>query len=373
MDTRVVVLDPSGFSPPYDRRLCRGLTDHVDSVELVTCHGFPYPDDATGFDVTELFYPIYANYDLPKPMKGLEHAKDLLRLVAHLQRLDPDIVHVQWPTLPVFDRWLFAFLRRNYTTVLTVHNTTPFHGSTASIAQLIQYEQSVEAFDGWIVHTDYSRREFLSEHDIPNERVTVVPHGIISYPAVPEPLNREPFELLYFGTIKRYKGMDTLIKSLDSLPSEVCDRFRVRIIGSAQSPVEPYKELARSLGVSDLVEWDLRFVPDNEIPTLFHNADGLVLPYRDIDQSGVLMTAIDYPLPIIASDIGGFGELLTDGENALLFDPDSPTELANRIESLLTDESLRRRLTDGVEAFAELTPTWSEIAAETVSFYRSLD
>lgn len=373
MDTRVVILDPSGFSPPYDRQLCRGLTDHVDSVELVTGHGFPYSDDATGFDVTELFYPIYANHELPKSVKGLEHAKDLLRLIAHLHRLDPDVVHVQWPTLPVFDRWLFAFLRRNYTTVLTVHNTTPFHGSTGSAVQLIQYEQSVEAFDGWIVHTEYSRREFLRNHDVPSERVTVVPHGILSYSAVPEPLDREPFEILYFGTIKRYKGIDTLIQSLDHLPPEVRDRFRVRIVGSAQSPVEPYEELAASLGVSDLVEWDLRFVPDDEIPTLFHNADALVLPYRDIDQSGVLMTAVDHALPIIASDVGGFGELLTDGEDALLFDPDSPTELADRIESLLTDELLRRTLTDGGEAFAESIPTWSEIAAETVSFYRSLD
>jgi glycosyltransferase involved in cell wall biosynthesis len=370
----VAVLDASGFTPPYDRHYCAGLANHADTVELITWNGFSSIQETTDFEVTRLFYSWYSSSKVPnnKFVKGLEHIKDIIKLVKYLREIKPDVLHVQWPTLPFIDKWAFMFLKRRFPMILTVHDTNPLHGSPSSNILLYQFNNVITMFDGWIVHTKYSKRKLQMEYGIKPDDITVISHGILEYTGTTDREKTDTFELLYFGNIKQYKGIDILIKALGHLNAKQINRLNLRIAGNPQEPVEPYKRLASSVGISEAITWELEYIPDEELPSLFRNADAIVLPYRDIDQSGVLMTAVGYPTPIIASDVGGFSEQLSHDENALLFSPKSPEKLGDCIVELLENEETRDRLTKGIDEFADGIPSWSKIGKEARTAYRQV-
>jgi len=369
---RVAVLDASGFTPPYDQHYCAGLANHVDTVELITCNSFPSVQETSNFEVTRLFYSWYSTSRFlnNKFVKGIEHIKNMLELVEHLQETKPDVLHVQWPTLPFIDKWVFMYLKNQFPMILTVHDTNPFHGSPSSKILLYQFADVITLFDGWIVHTEYSKRKLQTEYGIEPGDITVISHGILEYTGTEDREKTDYFELLYFGNIKQYKGIDILIKALEDLDAGQLDRLNLRIAGNPQESVEPYHQLASSVGVSEVITWELEYIPDEELPALFRNADAIVLPYRDIDQSGVLMTAVGFSTPIIASDVGGFSEQFSHNKNALLFPPENPKKLGDCIVEVLENEETRDRLTREIDEFADGIPSWSKIGKDAKTAYR---
>ena len=106
-------------------------------------------------------------------------------------------------------------------------------------------------------------------------------------------------------------------------------------------PLEPLREMAD--GVRARIRFVPRFVEDSEIPALFRRADIAVLPYREIDQSGVLYTALAFGKPIVLSDVGGFSEIAAQGA-ARAVRPNAPVELAAVLQELLDDDAQRAAL-----------------------------
>jgi glycosyltransferase involved in cell wall biosynthesis len=137
-------------------------------------------------------------------------------------------------------------------------------------------------------------------------------------------------------------------------------------------PMGPLLDLAEAEGVADRFVFELRFVDDAEIPAIFRRADVVVFPYREIDASGVLMTAISAQRPVIATAIGGFAELLRDGETGLLVPPGDPLALARALARIVDDGELRWSLAAAAAQLRHELPRWSDIAANTLALYRSL-
>ena len=99
------------------------------------------------------------------------------------------------------------------------------------------------------------------------------------------------------------------------------------------------------------VRWVPRFVADDEVAALFRRADLVVLPYREIDQSGVLFTALAFGAPLVLSAVGGFPEVAADGAAALVA-PGDADALAGELRRLLADAAARARLAAGARAAA---------------------
>jgi glycosyltransferase involved in cell wall biosynthesis len=133
--------------------------------------------------------------------------------------------------------------------------------------------------------------------------------------------------------------------------------------------VGPLTALARTLGVEDIVQFEFRFVPDEELTVLLDDASVLVFPYREIEASGVLMASIARARPIIASRLGAFGELIADGREGLLLPPGDDAALARAIERIVNEPDLLARLAAGMDALRTSIPDWREIARRTVAVY----
>jgi glycosyltransferase involved in cell wall biosynthesis len=216
----------------------------------------------------------------------------------------------------------------------------------------------------------------LIAYGLPAERLARVPHGILepemaAIPAstIPETGRDHTVTILLFGKLKPYKGIDILIRALGALSPSTRAECRLRIVGKPYMDLEPLTALARELGVENYIVWDLRFVADEALATLFSEADILAMPYRDIDASGVLTMALAAGRPIVASRIGLFSEILRDDIHGYLIPPEDPAALAAALGKLIDDREKRLAMGEQVRLLRTTIPTWQQIARMTEALY----
>lgn len=382
--SRIAIIDPSLFTWPYDSALAQGLRANGHEVIVYGKH-LAAGDEAKGAEgLRELFYPGFQGppignlpYALFYALKGLDHVESSVRLIAALRRFRPDFIHFQWTVLPVFDRWVIPAFRRIAPTVLTVHDSAPFNDNPRSRVLWLNAISIMEGFDQLIVHTERARTRLI-DYGIAAERVARVPHGVLGLSAgentVPaEPVNDpdRPVTFLLFGRIKPYKGVDVMLRALAAMPPAARARSRAHIVGRPFIDMEPLFALSRELGVESQVEWTLRFVADEEMAGIFGAADALVLPYREIDASGVLMVALAAGRPILASRIGLFAEMLEEGRHGFLVPPDDPAALAEALAAVVNDPERRVRMGRAVRDLMAAIPDWREIGRMTMEAYQA--
>lgn len=379
------MIDPSAFTPPYDHHLCEGLSTVGCDVTLLTTDAeYIGWKRRTSYRQIDFFYRFTNRLDARKntgryrkPIKGGEHIIDSARLLRRLGRLNPDIIHFQWLALPVVDRVFIEGLRRIAPLVHTVHESTPYHGKAPSVIQRWGVRSIPNQFDQLIVHTTGAKRELI-ERSIPASKISVIPHGILQYPTteanVSERSNQSSSDenvVLLFGGLKEYKGIDVLLRAFSRIAPEIREETKLKIAGSASISVEELRELAIDLGIEAHVEWDIRFIPDEEVAGLFRTADVVAFPYRTANQSGALMTALPYGKPIVASDVGGFSKVLVDGEHGRLVKPEDPDALSGALSEVLSDSSKRERMGEAVRTLSEETYSWEHIAERTMQVYET--
>jgi glycosyltransferase involved in cell wall biosynthesis len=171
--------------------------------------------------------------------------------------------------------------------------------------------------------------------------------------------------ILFFGLLRSYKGLDVLLDAFRDI-----DGAELWIVGL---PVLPLEELqARASGSRGRVRFIPRFVEDDEVPALFRRADVVALPYRQIDQSGVVHVALAFGKPLVLSRVGGFTELGEEHDAALLVEPGDVDGLRAALQGLIDDPAARERLGAAAAAAAGRHLSWDAAAARTLEIYREL-
>jgi glycosyltransferase involved in cell wall biosynthesis len=371
---RVFVVDPQAYTPPYDDELCRALAAAGAEVDLLTArftHGTARV--AEGYARREIFGPPLAGLlarrpttRLRTPLKLAGHTSGLARLVRQVRSVRPDVVHWQWAPLPALDlRALRAASRHAGTTVFTAHDVLPRRSRDA--AKL--WAEIYGSCDRVVVHGAASRDRLLVEvGGIAPERVAVIPHALLHAGAEGDlPGEQSEPRILFFGLIRPDKGLDVLIEALPAVAEQVPD-VRLEIAGSPRMPIEPLRRRANELGIAGRITWDLRFVPESDVPALLARARVIALPYRWIEGSGVFATALARGVPPVVSAVGTFPELCAEYSLADPVPPGDPVALAAALARSLTDPALRLRALGGMRrARAELT--WERTAQLTIGLY----
>jgi glycosyltransferase involved in cell wall biosynthesis len=367
---RVKLVDPSAFTPPYDHALSAALARAGADVELITSR-FPYgpvpPHE--GYRLTEAFYPLSA--------RRAPHARGrmALKLVEHVPGMvglrrrtrDADVVHYQWLTVQPLDVHLLPPRRPR---VLTAHDVLPREPRPG---QLAATRRLVRRMDGVVVHSEHGARRLRDELGADATRVRVIPHGAFDYltrlpgerPLPPELAAVEGPVVLFFGLLRPYKGIEVLLEAFAAV-----EGAELWIVGMPRVELAPLEALAARTGAT--VRFVPRFVNDPEIPAYFRRADLVVLPYREIDQSGVLYTALAFGKPLVLSAVGGFVEVAEQHGAARLVAPGDPAALAAALTDLLADPGARARLAAAARVAAAGPYSWDAVAARTLELYREL-
>ncbi len=362
---RVQIVDPPAYTPPYDRALCAALTAAGADVELVTTR-FPYGPVPVAEDycVTELFYPRAsrraADDRFRQALRLLEHVPGMRRLRAHSR--EADIIHLQWSSLPTLDRHLLPKRPR----VFTMHDPLPDSGRRRRA-----WLELLKRMDAVIAHSAAGVAG-LGDAGIDAARLHRVPHGAFEHLTDRDDERSLPPELaavqapviLFFGLVRPYKGVDVLLEAFREL-----DGAELWIVGMPRMDLAEYKRMAKAC--SGRVRFVSRFITDPEIASYFRRADVVALPYRQIEQSGVLYTALAFAKPVVASAVGGFSEVGATGAIRLV-EPGNAEELAAALAQLAADPSAREQLGIAAQRAASGEYSWSAIAERTLDVYRGL-
>lgn len=234
-----------------------------------------------------------------------------------LRRLKADIYYFQAfpdPYMPVLCR---LFLNRRKT-VIAIHDAVPHQKFRSALARINEYFY-FNVFRNYHLFSENQKLYFEKRH--PGKNILMARLSLKDFgPAVIR--NGEKKNFLFFGVIQYNKGVDFLIEAANML-AEDYSGFTVTIAGKCDD-FEPYRQKIKHPEVFNLI---IKVVPNSEIPILFGSASFLVLPYRDVTQSGPLQIAFNYNIPVIASDFPGFREYITPGLTGLLFEPNNPKSL----------------------------------------------
>ncbi len=380
---RVHVVDPSAYTPPYDHALCRALGAAGAEVELFTSR-FAYGPvaPAEGYARRELFYRAarFAPGSRAQRLAKLaEHVPDMLAYAraAHAA----DVVHFQWLTVQHVDGHLLPRRRSESggrrPLVLTAHDVLPREPRPG---QLSAQRRLYERFDAVVVHSEHGRQRLTREPGVDPDRVHVIPHGSFAHLAdVPQqPGGRAPFQtdrpvVLCFGLMRPYKGIDVLLQAWRGI-----EDAELWIVGMSRMDTGPLRAMVDALNArrdtgsgQGRVRFVPRFIKDDELPGYFRRADLVVLPYREIDQSGVLFTALAFGKPLLLSDVGGFPEIAATGA-ARTVPAGDPAALHEALRELLGDPAALATLADRARDAAEGKYAWGTIAKRTLDLYGSL-
>jgi glycosyltransferase involved in cell wall biosynthesis len=368
---RVHIVDPSAYTPPYDHALSAALAAAGADVELFTSRFAYGPTPAPqGYVKHDFFYR--STHAVPGDSRAAQRARRALKLAEHVPDMlryrraarTADVVHFQWLTVQQLDGRLLPEARPggHPPLVLTAHDVLPREGSARRrAAQRRMYEH----FDAVVVHTEHGRSRLTQQLGVDERRVHVIPHGAFAHladlPAAPPPFATDKRVVLFFGLLRPYKGLDILLQAWRGI-----DDAELWIVGMPRMDIAALRSDAPAN-----VRLVPRFVADAELPAYFARADLVVLPYREIEQSGVLFTALAFGKPLLVSDVGGFAELAARGA-AHAVAPGDAAALHDALVGLLANPAALASLGERALTAAHGEYGWDAIAARTLALYRIL-
>ena len=276
-----------------------------------------------------------------------------------------DVVHLQEYT----DPWMALVWRMTCRVplVLTVHD--PYqHPGVPGLRTL--YQDAMQAFyirraACYIVLGESLKTTLLKRYaTVRPAHVFVTGIGLSTRPAAVIPPPPGVRQLLFFGQIRRNKGLDVLLEAEKHMRGRV-DNYEIVVAGICDEP-EYYAGL---LDAQSPVRMINAFIPDAEVPHYFQQATVVVLPYRSATQSGIVPMAYAYGRPVVATPVGAVAEVVRDGETGLLVPPEDPQALADALVTLLTDADRCRDMGEAAHRFNETHLSWDAIAHQTLAVY----
>lgn len=256
---------------------------------------------------------------------------------------------------------------------LTVHNLLPHDRHTRLNAWI--YRRIYRIPYRLVVHTGRMRSELMQRFGVAPDRIVVVEHGVDRLlpddPAGAQVLRSRAGAadgeglILFFGNLARYKGLDLLLEALACAGNEGV----ALVIAGRCKDRELHAELEAAIARHPLrarITWDDAFIPDASIAAYFTAADVLAMPYRHIDQSGVLFMSLSAGVPIVATDVGALRDYITPSVGELVPAGDAPAfaSALRRTLAAVTPESRIQRKT------AALRWRWQETLRTLVHHYR---
>ncbi len=242
-----------------------------------------------------------------------------------------DLVIIPWvgPFQAFHYQILFWALRGQARVVVVVHNVLP-HERFPLQGNLTR--RILGRADGWIVHAEAVAAQLRTL--VPAaEPVTVPMPANLPVTATPLP-GYPPYRLLFFGTVRAYKGLDLAVDALELLLDRGIDAS-LTVAGEFWTPVEEIESEYRKRGLTNAVHLQAGYIPDDAVADLFSAHHVLIAPYRDGSQSGVVSLGLAAGRPTVVTNVGGLAELVDEGRTGAVAETVDPNGVAAAIERVL--------------------------------------
>ena len=367
-----LMVDISGKVLNYDIALCEAMFRNLPKKVFLNFF-------AANIDPSKIECPSKKLFSLvPKSLrnsenkikrgaKALEGIVNYLYLVMYVLIHHVDVLHFQW--LPFLE---ICSVEKNFLKlihlaspktkiILTVHNLYPHNFSDKRKKTYRNRFDEIKNFiDAFVLHLECSKFEFCEQFNVDTTKVEVIHHGIF----VPKnveiiPHDRgETLNLIMYGNQSYYKGTDIFVDALNLLPDESKQKVHATIVGQIDNIF--YQDLMQRTDCLD-VEWIPEFVPDDVLYKKIMESDVIVVPYREISQSGVLLLALSYKRMVIVSNLPSFKETLAGYSEEMFFENGNAESLKNTITKLLKNKIDSRDILGRIEKLQPVY-SWDRIA-----------
>lgn len=248
-------------------------------------------------------------------------------------------IHFQWfPLLSKspFDYFMLQRLeRQNSNLFYTVHNCLPHEDRSQKTFS--RYKKIYELIPNLVVHTSTTKEELISKFGLQGERITKINHGPFYKELAFEPdhlTDPKKITLGMIGHIRPYKGYEdafTLVEQAKGTDNE----FNLSISGGGKKEyIDKLKSCIKKLDLEENVTINHGYIKTKALIKLHHEVDAILAPYKRIDQSGAVITALSLGIPVLGYSVGGISQVISNEYNGYLSKKNEPEELLNGIKWL---------------------------------------
>lgn len=313
------------------------------------------------------------------------------RLANYSAAASPGILHILWNNnFELFDRTLLMLYYRllGKKIAITAHNVNAGQRDSKDsllnrVTLKIEYRLAQHIF----VHTRKMKDQLREDFGVHDNAITVIRHPVND--AFPD-TDLTPIEakrrlgissgekvMLCFGRLRPYKGVEYLLSALEQLSKEDTG-YRLIIAGEAKKGSETYYEDIRKQIDShvnrDRIIDRIDFIPDQDAELYLKAADVMVLPYKDIFQSGVLFLAYSFGLPVVATDVGSFREEIVEGQTGFVCNPCDSSDLAVALQTYFKSDLFKNLSSNRtkIREYAYAEHSWDAVATLTCKAYEEM-
>lgn len=360
----------------YDFGLSSGVAKNDVDVVLYTCEETE-SHSAVDFKLKKYFKGIWGKK--PKIFRAYLYMFGLIKSLIHSKLRSASIVHIHIFHYTTLERiTVFLIKLFSFKLVITVHDVESFAGDyKTNNAQSI-----LSKADLIICHSKVSKCEVIDNLGIQKENVRVIPHGnhldlVKCLPSKIQARKQLGLEsddkvILFFGQIKTVKGLDILLEALPHVELAFSN-VKLLIAGKVwKDNFEIYDQIINRTQMSSIIQLDVRYISDDEVSNYYCASDLVVLPYRKIYQSGVLLMAMSHSTPVVASDIPGLAEMIDDEINGLLFESENHEDLSKVIIKALNNPGHIEAMAQRAFEVVKRDYDWDCLGKKTLEAYREV-
>lgn len=286
-----------------------------------------------------------------------------LKLLFFILKLKADIFQItSWFD---YSKFLLYFFRKK--TSLVVHDPIPHVGETFS-DNFYRYI-ALRLYKNMIILNSNQKDAFVHKYKLYNKNILTSKLGVFSYMNIfitqtkPD-IYYEPY-ILFFGRITRYKGVEYLLEAMKIVHEQYPT---IKLVIAGKGDIYFNKSEFEKL---PFIDFQYRFIPIDELAHLIKNSLFTICPYIEATQSGVISSSFGLCKPVIASNVGGLGEMISDGDTGILVEPRDILQLSKAICVLLGNKEKLVKMEQNIESrYFHGLESWEFLASEILAFYQ---
>ena len=337
----------------------------IDIKSLIGKPAILHASEYKEFDVYKDYVDlskVYVINSIESSVRSRNNIRLTFKVYSFIKKINPDVIHLLSP-LDTFSTILYRFRKRM---VLTMHDPFP-HTGESNARKTIFRNLAMRLVPKFILLNDIQKEEFKKAYRIKEEQILVNKIGRFDYLDIwKKEAKIHGHNVLFFGRISPYKGIEYLCQAMVKVKQLVPDAtLTIAGGGKMYFDVSPYEKL-------DWVKIINRYVGMEELAGLLQDCVLTVCPYTDATQSGVIMTSYSLRKPVVATKVGGLGEMVEEGKTGLLVPPKDADALANAITSLLRNDMALDEMARNIQNdYFVGDKSWKVIAKKYVEFYEN--